>query len=404
MKHPILLTAVVVFAAGALLWSGFSLGVSTVLNRPSLLPPVYLENVSTTTIEADFGTFWQAWNSIDKIYLKSTSTSKEDRVYGAISGLVDSLGDPYSEFFPPEDGKKFREDIQGDFGGIGAQIGTKEGRIIIIAPLKDSPAMQAGLKAGDYILSVNATSTAGLGVDRAVQIIRGPIDSKVKLLVLREGWDEPKEYEIVRAKIVAPTLDFSMKEGGVAYVQLYSFNGNTERLFRDAMIQAFGSGMRGLVLDLRNNPGGYLDVAVNLAGWFVPRGKIVLSEETKRGVEEVFRASGNEVLLETPVVILINGGSASASEILAGALQDIRGAKLIGETTFGKGTVQQLEEFADGSSIKLTIAHWVLPSGKILEGKGIGPDFSVAGKSEDEKEPEDLQLKKAIEVLMGEIK
>lgn len=402
-KHPILTSTSLVLAVALLLWTGFSLGVSVTKNRPSSLPPAYVGNASTGTLsDADFGVFWQAWNIIDEEYLKSEDANGQARVYGAVSGLIGSLGDPYSEFFPPEDGKKFQEDIKGNFGGIGAQIGMKNGRIIVVAPLKESPAMRAGLKAGDAILLVDATSTEGLSIDRAVQMIRGPIDTRVKLTIFREGWEKPKEFEITRAEVVTPTVDLTMKDNGIAYIQLYSFNGNSEQLFKDAIIRAFGKGMRGLVLDLRNNPGGYLDVAVDLTGWFVPRGTTVVSEETKHGIDEVFRAHGNEALLHIPTVILVDGGSASASEILAGALRDIRGAKLVGETTFGKGTVQQLEELEDGSSIKLTIAHWVLPSGLILEGKGLVPDFEV--KIDEKAEGKnDVQLEKALSVLAEEI-
>lgn len=403
-KHPLLTTFAVLIAVAALLGAGFSLGVNIALNAPSYIPPAYLENVSTSTVpDTDFENFWQVWNLIDENYLKRDEITNEAKVYGAISGLVGALDDPYSEFFPPEESKKFQEDIKGNFGGIGAQIGIRNDALVVIAPLKESPAAKLGLKPGDKILFVGETSTEGLGIDRAVQLIRGPIDSKVKLTILREGWAEPKEYEIIRAEIVAPTIDFTMKEGGVGYLQLYSFNGNTEKLFRSAVIGGLEHGMRGMVLDLRDNPGGYLDVAVHLAGWFVSRGEKVVSEESLTGIEQVFRASGNEALRRMPLTILINGGSASASEILAGALRDLRGVKLVGETTFGKGTVQQLEELEDGSSLKITIAHWVLPSGKILEGEGLVPDYEVKAPENEDAEKTDPQLEKAIELLREEI-
>jgi carboxyl-terminal processing protease len=216
---------------------------------------------------------------------------------------------------------------------------------------------------------------------------------------MRDGWEKPKEVKIVRDTIVAPTLDFEMKEGNVAYIRLHSFNANANRLFYQAVLQGLSRGAKGMVLDMRNNPGGYLEVAVDLAGWFVPRGMIVVSEEGRAGVTQEFRAEGNAALEKFPVVVLVNGGSASASEILAGALRDLRDVKLVGEKTFGKGTVQQIVELRDGSSMKLTIAHWVLPSGKVLEGEGLEPDIEVVLSDEDLESENDVQLTKALEVL-----
>jgi len=351
----------------------------------------------------DFGTFWQAWSVINQNYLRDKDVATQDKVYGAIRGLVGSLNDPYTEFFTPTENQKFQADVQGDFGGIGAEIGMKKGGVVVIAPLKGTPAMQAGLKAGDQILKINASSTEGLTVDEAVTMIRGPKGSTVTLSIYRDSFDKPKDFKIVRDTIVVPTVDFEMKDGGIAYVQVYSFNANLDRLFYNAMSQALKGGVRGMVLDLRNNPGGYLDVAVDLAGWFLPRGTLVVSEAERSGTPQKLSAGGNATFANLPLVVLINQGSASAAEILAGALRDDRHAKLIGEQSFGKGTVQDLIDLKDGSTIKVTIAHWVLPGGQVLENGGLKPDIEVKAPKDGTTKDNDPQLEKALETVRGEV-
>ncbi len=358
----------------------------------------------TKTTDADFGTFWQAWETIDDMYLKAKDIRNSARVYGAIGGLVDSLNDPYSIFLKPGDSKQFEDDIRGNFGGVGAELGIRKGQLLIIAPLKDTPASKAGLRGGDAILRVNSTSTEGISIDEAVRMIRGPERTDVTLTISRATWEKPREIKLKRERIIVPTLDSEMKEGNIEYIRLYSFNGNAGSLFYQAIVQASAQGAKGLILDLRNNPGGYLETAVNLAGWFLPRGTLVVSEEGRSGVIDQLRANGNAALAEFPVVVLINEGSASAAEILAGALHDNRHIKLVGTQSFGKGTVQQLTDLRDGSSLKLTIAHWVLPSGTILEGKGIAPDVEVKLTDEDIEKKRDPQLDKAIEIMKEELK
>jgi carboxyl-terminal processing protease len=358
---------------------------------------------ATGTVPVDFGTFWQAWKLIDDEYLKSSGTKAQEKVYGAVEGLVGSLGDPHSQFFPPQENNKFQEDIQGNFGGIGAELGMRKGQIVIIAPLKGTPAERIGLQAGDIILKIGTSTTDGFTIDDAVNRIRGPQGTEISLTIFRESLDAPKEYKIVRATIEVPTLDVEMK-GDVAYIQLYSFNGRADTLFAQAAAKLVNQRVKGIVLDLRNDPGGYLEVAVNIAGWLVPRGKVVVSEARKTGTPEELLAQGNGALANVPIVVLVNAGSASASEILAGALRDIRGVKLVGETSFGKGTVQQLFPLRDGSSLKLTIAHWVLPSGHILDNGGLKPDIEVKPTDDDLKNKRDPQLEKALETVRAQMK
>lgn len=387
------------FVAALFATGGFVYGVSVGSNTPRNLVISNAANLSAENGDpADFSTFWQAWSLIDDLYLRNKAISPTEKLHGAIAGLVRSLGDDYSEYFNPEDNKKFQEDIQGNFGGIGAEIGLREGRLVIVSPLKGTPAMAAGLRAGDFIVKINETPTDGISVEAAVKKIRGKENTQVILSVFRDGFTEPKEFKITRAIIQVPTLDLEMR-GNVAHIRLYNFNGNANSLFYNAVLEAANKNAQGIVLDLRSNPGGFLNVAIDLTGWFVKKGTVILTEEGVDGVVQTFRANGNESLVDIPLVVLLNKGSASASEILAGALRDIRGVKIVGETSFGKGTVQTVENLKDGSSLKLTIAHWVLPKGQLIEGLGIEPDVPVELTEEDIKKERDPQLQKALEVL-----
>jgi carboxyl-terminal processing protease len=399
-KNRILTSSAAAVIIVVLLGSGFVLGYGAGRKHPEQITVQGVSNPNNPSGNVDFSTFWEAWQLVQDNYLKNDSVSTQDKMYGAIGGMVRSLGDPYTEFFNPKDSKKFQEDIEGNFSGIGAEIGIRKQILTVISPLKDSPAMKAGLKSGDQILGINSTSTQDLSLDQSVQLIRGPEGTKVTLSILRSGWDKPKDFVITRANIAAPTLDFSMK-GDVAYIQLYGFNANASGLFANAVARAQNANAKYMVLDLRNDPGGYLEVAVDIAGWFLPRGTLVVKEESRQGTTDEFRAQGNGSLVNMPVVVLVNGGSASASEILAGALRDDRKVKLVGETSFGKGTVQQLKDLEDGSSIKITIAHWVLPKGQILEGTGLKPDVEVKLTDTDVQAGKDPQLDKALQVVKG---
>lgn len=395
---------VTVFLFAGLVTAVFYLGYDLGQTVPKTIE---IKNVVNTTpgvdTQADLTPLWETWDLIDAKYLHGEEVTDQDKVYGAASGLIRSLGDPNSQFFKPSDGQKFEEDIQGNFGGIGAEIGlNEEGMLIVVSPLKKSPAEKAGLKPEDIILEVNSTSTLGLSVEDAVKIIRGPINSKVTLTIARNGWQEPKEITITRQNIVIPTLDYEIKEDSIAYISIYGFNANLNQLFHKAVIDILGKGSRGLVIDLRNNPGGYLQVAIDMAGWFLPRGTLVVSESTREGINKKFYASGNEALAEMPIVILVNKGSASASEILAGAIRAHKPIKLIGTTTFGKGTVQELTTLSDGSSVKITIANWILPDGTIIDGEGLKPDIVIENpKDETDSDP---QLEKALEIIRSEVK
>lgn len=401
-KRKILPFTLVILSVAALVGSGFYWGLKTGQTTPEIVLAKGVINADAPAA-ADFRTFWDAWKTIDDYYLKADQIDGQARVYGAIKGLVNSLGDPYSEFFTPSEGQKFQEDVQGNFGGIGAELGIRKGVLTVIAPLKGSPASAAGIRAGDLILKVGATSTDNLDIDQAVNLIRGPENTKVTLNVFRDGWDKPKDFEITRGIIEVPTLDFEMK-GEYAYVALHSFNDNAGKEFYNALKQAADKNAKGLILDLRDDPGGFLEVAVDIAGWFLKPGTIVVSEADKSGVIDTMKASGSGALSDFPSVVLINKGSASASEILAGALRDQRKIKLVGETSFGKGVVQQIKNLRDGSEMKITIAHWIMPGGQILENGGLKPDYEVQLSDDDITNKKDPQLDRAIEILKSEIK
>lgn len=392
--------ATLIAAGGALFYAGYRIG----LAQPHTLT---LKNVADTevpkSVGADFNIFWQTWDIIRENALKSDTVSDKDLVYSAAAGLLRSLDDPYSVFQKPGDAAKFNQDVQGNFGGVGMRIDVKDKQLIVLQPLKNSPSDRAGVKAGDKIIKINGTYSLDMDIDTAVKLIRGEVGTKVRVTLLRDGWSAPKEFSITREIIQVPTLDYALKNGDVAYVQLYSFNNNAEQLFRDAIRSPELGKAKGLILDLRGNPGGFLDVAVRLAGWFVEQGKPVVTEEFRSGEKNTYQSPGGGQLKDFPLVVLVDGNSASAAEILAGALRDDRNAILVGEKTFGKGTVQELKNLTDGSQIKITVAHWLLPKGALIDKNGIEPDIKVPVTEKDAAEKHDVQLEKALEAVEKQI-
>jgi carboxyl-terminal processing protease len=349
-------------------------------------------------------------NTLDQkfVFWKASSTlpTAQQLEYGMIQGYVASYGDPYTVFFPPQEAKSFTENVTGSFGGVGMNVGMKNTDIVVIAPLKDSPAMKAGVKAGDIITAINGKSVVGQASDQAVNLIRGPIDTSVTITVLHTGAKAVTDITIVRKEIKIPTLDTETKSG-VFVIHLYNFSAESPELFKTAINTFIKSNTKRLVIDLRGNPGGYLEAAVNMASYFLQEGKVVVSE--KDGINETLvnhRSTGIAgVPVGTKVVVLVDGGSASASEILAGALKDQGIATLVGEKTFGKGSVQELVNFDDGSSLKVTIAKWYTPNGLNISLNGIKPDveshISTTTPAVKDKAGKviDTQLLKAIEVV-----
>ena len=350
--------------------------------------------------DVDFSLFWDAWRVIQEQYVGQEPLNYEAMVHGAVKGMVESLGDPYTTFLDPKDTKLFLEDLSGSFGGVGMEIGMRESRLQIIAPLEGTPAEKAGLRAGDNILRIGEQFTNDMTIDEAVSLIRGPEGSKVMLLVLRDGWDEPREFDIERATITIPSLEWEFVEGDIAYVRLFQFSEKANQDFQRAANEILASSSQKVIIDVRNNPGGFLQVAIDIAAWFVDRGDIVVIEDSgDKGEREEHKARGNAAFRDHDVVVLINEGSASASEILAGALRDNNQVQLIGKKSFGKGSVQELETLKDQSSLKVTIANWLTPLGNLITGKGLEPDVEVELSDEDFEANRDPQLDKAIEVL-----
>ncbi|MEK7638366.1 MAG: S41 family peptidase [Patescibacteria group bacterium] len=356
----------------------------------------------------DFSLFWQVWDKLHDRFVDKEKLDSQKLVYGAIEGMVAAAGDPYTVFFEPVTSKKFQEEVSGAFSGVGMEIGKRNDVITVIAPIKDSPAMRAGIKAGDVVVKVDDMPTDSWSVEEAVSRIRGKKGTTVKLTLAREGEAELIELSLARDTIRVPAVDWRMLDNKVAYLEIYTFNGNLDDEFARAAKELTDASAQRLIIDMRNNPGGLLDSAVNLAGWMLKKDSLVVQERYGTGLTDQLRANGNARLSAIPTVVLINGGSASAAEILAGALHDIRKIPLVGEKSFGKGSVQQLESFYNGASLKVTVAKWLTPNGVSISETGIAPTDEVKIDPKEYKEKgweigtvgKDPQLDKAIAVVL----
>jgi carboxyl-terminal processing protease len=350
---------------------------------------------------AQFDPFWKAWSVLQNRYVEAASTTPETRVFGAIKGLASSYGDPYTTFFPPVESKTFQEEIAGNFEGVGMEIGIKEDQLRVVSPLKNSPAEKAGVRTGDIIVKIGDKFTNDMSVDAAVKLIRGKQGTEVKITFLPQGATKTVERSIVRQVINIPTIETSTKPGGIFVIKLFSFSAQSASLFRGALREFIESGNHKLVLDLRGNPGGYLDAAWDMASWFLPAGKTVIIEDFGKNADQKFyRSKGYNVFTDKlKMVILVDGGSASASEILSGALREHGVTKLVGTKTFGKGSVQELVNITSNTSLKVTIARWLTPNGHNLSHDGLDPDYEVKVTEKDIAVLKDVQMEKAIEVL-----
>ncbi len=351
----------------------------------------------------NFDLFWDVWNQLEKKYVEKKKLDVQKMYYGAIKGLVSSLEDPYTFFLTPEENQQAKNDLQGKFEGIGAQLGLKNNQVIVIAPLKNSPAEKAGVKAGDFIIKVDDKPTKSWTLNETVSKIRGPKGTKVKLTLLRN--EKEINIEIIRDQIIVPSVELSF-EKNLAILKLNQFGDNTndewDKAVKEVKTKWDKKEIKGMILDLRNNPGGYLESSIYLASEFLPKNQLVVKQESYKSKIE-YKVFRNGKLLDIPLVVLINEGSASASEILAGALRDYKRAKLIGQKSFGKGSVQEAVDLKNGAGLHLTIAKWILPNGDWINSKGIEPNIKVENKIEEGNtltDENDLQLKKAIEELI----
>lgn len=379
-------------------------------------------NITTpSSVGVDFSLFWDVWQKMFRYFIDAQKLDTQQMVYGAISGMVASAGDPYTTFLPPKENKDFKQDIGGQFEGIGAQLDLKDGKIIVTAPLKGSPAEAAGIKPNDYIMKVDGADTTGWTIQEAVSKIRGPKGTTVVLTILHQGSDKPVEIRVVRDTILVPSVEYwvkniseieAIKEASqsatisssqkrVAYLKLSRFGDHTNDDWNKAVTAILAEHKRdpilGVILDLRNNPGGYLDGSVYIASEFIESGTVV-SQKNSDGTVQHLRVNRKGNMLDLPLMVIINKGSASASEILAGALRDYKRAMIVGETSFGKGSVQTPYELEGGASVHITTGKWLLPKGDSISEKGITPDIQV---SYDYSNPNaDTQLAKAIEFLL----
>jgi len=428
----------VIGAVGAVIVIGASFGAGVLIGyekSPAIDHIIGVSNMETGKGDnVDFREFWEAWKVIDDKFMPApimasssekafdkvgTTTKKfatnQERTWGAIGGMVKAMGDPYTTYFPPVENKQFSEDLSGEFGGVGMEVGMRKNVITVISPLEGTPAKRAGVMAGDRVVAIDGASTMDMSVEQAVRKIRGQKGTFVKITIIRDGEDKPIDLKIMRDTILAPTIkstiydekgkeinkDTGLRQGGTFVIRLYSFTAQSPQLFQAKLKDFAAAGTDKMIIDLRGNPGGFLEAAVDIASWFLPAGDMVVSERFgKEGTENPHRSKGyNAFTGKLKLAVLIDKGSASASEILAGALKENGKAILVGEKSYGKGSVQELVELTPETSVKVTVARWFTPKGHLISENGLTPDYLVETKKEDIEANRDPVLLKAIELL-----
>jgi carboxyl-terminal processing protease len=363
-------------------------------------------SVSSTSSNVDMSLFWKAWDILQEKHVASATstatTTDQDRLYGAIKGLADSYNDPYTVFLTPKEAKSLTSDLSGSLEGIGAVLGMKEGHLTVVSLIKDSPAEKSGLQKGDVILKVDDKTTDGIDIDTAITYIRGKKGTVVVLDVARAGQSNMK-ISITRDTINAPIVETESKPNGIFVIRVSSFTSNLPDLFRTALREYTNSGDHKLIIDLRNNTGGYLDAAVDMASWFLPAGNTVVTEDFAGKADPVvYRSRGYDTAINNQkVVILVNEYTASASEIFSGALHDYGKATLVGKKTYGKGSVQELVNLTEDTLLKVTIARWLTPAGISISHAGITPDYAVDYTPDDAKAGKDPQMDKALDLALS---
>lgn len=403
IRKKIILAGAAIFLIAAVFTGGFYLGrgnsrVSGATRPLAYSPEAGSPVASGSAVSLDFDLYWQVWDSLKTNFVDRNKVSDQDLFYGSLKGMASASGDPYTVFMDPKEAKEFADELSGTFEGIGAELGIRNDVATVIAPLDGMPAQKAGIRAGDKIYAVDGKSTIGMALDAIVKKIRGAKDTKVTLTVIR-GKEKPKDIIITRSVIVVKSVKTEMRADGILVIRISNFNADTEGLFEAAVNTALTKNPKGIILDLRNNPGGYLDTAVNLASEWIPEGPIV-AEQFNNNRRNEYPANGNARLKNFPTVVLVNGGSASASEILAGALRDYKRATLVGEVTYGKGSVQTINDLSGGSALKVTVAHWLTPAGDFINDKGLKPEIEIKLAATDVDQNLDPQFNKALEILL----
>lgn len=382
------LAAIVIFAAG------FGVG------RYFSPVPQYLVSDLPAEQQSRFRVFWEAWRIIENEFYHTEPLDYQKMIYGATRGLVRALGDSHTTFLTPTESRIFSEDVQGTFEGIGAEIGERDGQIVIVRPMPNSPAERAGLRPNDVVLQVDGVSVEDLDLIQVIGLIRGPRGTVVRLLIARQGEPEPLEVAIRRETIEMAAVESEMRPDGVAYLRLYEFNDVANQRLETALRDLMGQNPKGLILDLRGNPGGFLHVAVRVTSQFLTDG-VVLIERDRDGLETKHPVKEGGLAFSVPLAVLVDGGTASAAEIVAGALQDYGRAVLIGEQTLGKGSVQSAFTLSDSSTVRVTVTRWYTPKGRAIEGQGLTPDIEVKLTSEDLEAGRDPQLDRAVSYLLS---
>lgn len=395
------IVAIVFFAIG------FGVGQKKVeITRDNFVPNIKFENqVPPTDQTVDFSLFWEVFEALPEKYLDKTAINGEKLLYGAISGMVRSLGDPYTAFLDPKQNQAIKDELAGSYEGVGIQIGfNKDKRLVVISPLNGTPAQKADLLPKDLILKIDDRDTFDLTLPEAVDLIRGTAGTKVKLVLQHEGKDQNYQREIVREKITVKSVEVEFKDtdaGKIAIIRVSRFGDTTDSEWDGAVNSVQLEKSAGVIVDMRNNPGGLLTSAVHLGSEFV--GGTIVKQEFADGTVKSLPADHKGKLQSMPIVVLVNGGSASASEIFAGAIADNNRGKIVGEKTFGKGTVQDALELAGGSGLHVTIAKWLTPKGKSIHGAGIEPDIVIERSTDDVAAGRDPQLARALEIIADEI-
>lgn len=400
--HILLLVVLVISAFGLGFIQGSRWGWKT--NLPSPFEKIINKEPPKEIPAGDMSIFWDVWKVILEKYVGRNKLNTQTMIEGAASGLVESLNDPYSEFFNTTSSQYLNQELTGEFYGVGMEIDKRDGFLIVLTPLPNTPASRAGLMPFDKILKIDDKDTSNLTPLEAAKLIRGPEGTEVKLLIYRSSWDKAKLFTLKREKITVPSLKWQFLEDNIGYLRIYNFNQPIFNSFYQLALKLSFNKPKGLIIDLRNNPGGYLEAVLDVSGWFLNKGEVVLKEDFGNGEIKIHRSPGPGLLRDIKTVVLINEGTASAAEILAGALKDNRGIKLIGEKSFGKGSVQELVPLKQGASLKITISKWLTPSGIIIENNGLNPDVEIKNEEDLSAYGEinlekDFQLKKAIEVL-----
>jgi carboxyl-terminal processing protease len=349
----------------------------------------------------DLSTFWEVWHLAEANFLRAEDFDVQTQVYGATKGLVDSLDDPYTVFMTPDEASDFEESMAGEFEGVGAEIDRRNDQIIIVSPLKGSPAYAAGLEPGDIVFEIDGEPTFGITLEEAVTRIRGPKGDPVILTVIRENERKPIDITIVRDSIVLPTLEWELNDEGIAIISLYQFGNNAVRDFRTAVESIVLESPKGVVVDLRNNGGGLLDACIKILSEFVKDEVVVKTEGRRFGDTGDLKTARDGSLLEVPLVVLVNEGSASASEILTAMVKDYQIGEIMGTASTGKGTVQEIVSFTNGGNLKLTVAKWLSPKGEWINDVGVLPDVEISDPTAEEKLSEtDRQLDAAIQAAL----